>query len=118
MAYKVVIYKTFDTPTWNFLLLVLTRFGLHPSTFSWISTILRSTMLSIRINGSYEGYVDDIFIFCRTDSKSPKNLSIFVKKYGDYVNSSKHSFFTMDNSERFITKIQRLSFLQSWPFTF
>jgi len=37
-------------------------------------------------------------------------LSIFLKTYGDfsgqYVNNSKSSFFTMDNSARFVTKIQ------------
>jgi len=37
-------------------------------------------------------------------------LSIFLKTYGDfsgqYVNNSKSSFFSMDNSVRFVTKIQ------------
>jgi len=46
------------------------------------------------------------------DNKSLKNLSIFLKTYGDfsgqYVNNSKSSFFTMDNSARFVTKIQRI----------
>ena len=55
-------------------------------------------------------YVDDIFIFCRGDIKSLRNLSIFLKTYGDfsdqYVNNSKSSFFTVDNSARFVTKIQ------------
>jgi len=41
-----------DTLSWKFLLLVLTRFGFHPSFVSWISTILHSAMLSIIINGS------------------------------------------------------------------
>ena len=56
VAYKVDIHKAFDTLSWNFLLLVLTRFGFHPSFVSWISTILLSTMLSIRINGSFLGF--------------------------------------------------------------
>ena len=55
-------------------------------------------------------YVDDIFVFCRGDIKSLRNLSIFLKTYGDffgqYVNNSKSSFFTMDNFARFVTKIQ------------
>ena len=46
------------------------------------------------------------------DNKSFRNLSIFLKTYGDfsgqYVNNSKCSFFTMDNSARFVTKIQRI----------
>jgi len=57
-------------------------------------------------------YVDDIFVFCRGDNKSFRNLSIFLKTYGDfscqYVNNSKSSFFTMDISARFVTKIQRI----------
>ena len=52
VAYKVDIHKSFDTLNWKFLLLVLTRFGFHPSFVGWISTILRSAMLSIILNGS------------------------------------------------------------------
>jgi len=61
---------------------------------------------------SYVLYVDDIFVFCRADNKSLRNLSTFLKTYGDfpgqYVNNYKSSFFTMDNSARFVTKIQRI----------
>jgi len=56
VAYKVDIHKTFDTMSWKFLLLVLTRFGFHPLFVDWISTILRSAMLSIRINGNLMGF--------------------------------------------------------------
>ena len=31
VAYKVDIHKAFDTLSWKFLLLVLTRFGFYPS---------------------------------------------------------------------------------------
>ena len=55
-------------------------------------------------------YADDIFVFCRVDNNSLRNLSIFLKTYcdfsGQYVNNFKSSFFTMDNSARFVTKIQ------------
>ena len=61
---------------------------------------------------SYILYANDIFVFYRGDIKSLRNLSIFLKTYGDfygqYVNNSKSSFFTMDNSARFVTKIQRI----------
>jgi len=56
VAYKVDLHKAFDTLSWKFLLLVLKRFGFHPSFVSWISTILCSAMLSIRINGSLVGF--------------------------------------------------------------
>ena len=56
VAYKVDIHKSFDTLSWKFLLLVLTRFGFHPLFVGWISTILHSAVLSIRINGSLVGF--------------------------------------------------------------
>jgi len=56
VAYKVDIHKAFDTLSWKFLLLVLTRFGFHPSFVGWMSTILRSAMFSIKINGSLVGF--------------------------------------------------------------
>ena len=56
VAYKVDIHKAFDTLSWKFLLLVLTRFGFHPSFVGLISTILHSAMLSIKINGSLAGF--------------------------------------------------------------
>ena len=178
VAYNDDIHKAFDTMSWSFLLLVLSRFGFHPSFVDLISTILRSTMLSIRINDSlvkffpcsrgvrkggllspllfclaeevFSGglsklvndkkilhmvssqgfltpshilYANDIFVFCRAYNKS-LNLSIFIKTYGDfsgqYVNNSKSSFFTMDNSARFVTKIQRILFCSHGclPFTY
>jgi len=156
VTYKVDIHKAFDTLNWNFL--VLKHFGFHHSFFSWISTILRSTMLFVKFFPCSRGvrhddllspllfclvddvlsrgisklvndnmilhmaspkayltlshilYVDDIFVFCRANNKSLKYLSIFLRKYGDfsgqYVNNSKSSFLTVDNSTRFITKIQ------------
>jgi len=56
VAYKVDIHKTFDTLSWKLLLLLLSRFGFHPSFVGWISTILRSTMFTIRINGCLVGF--------------------------------------------------------------
>jgi len=51
------------------------------------------------ITPSHILYVDDIFVFYRMDNKYLKNLSIFLKKYGDffgqYVNNSRNTFFTM-----------------------
>ena len=55
MAYKVDIHKAFDILSWKILLLVLSHFGFHPSFVCWISIILHSVMLSIRINENLVG---------------------------------------------------------------
>jgi len=61
-------------------------------------------------------------LFCRTDNKSLRNLSIFLKIYGDfygqYVNNSKSSFFTRDTSARFVTIVQRLLSCGHWALLF
>ena len=69
MTYKVDIHKAFDTLSWKFLLLVLTSLVFHPLFVGWISTILCSAMLSIRINSSLVGFfliveVSDKVILC------------------------------------------------------
>ena len=74
--------------------------------------ILHMASLQGYLTSSCILYVEDIFVLCTGDIKSLRNLSIFLKTYGDfsgqYVNNSKSSFFTMDNSTRFVTKIQRI----------
>ena len=89
MAYKVDIHKAFDTLSWKFLLLVLTRFGFYPSFIGWISTILRSAMLSIRINASLVSFFpcsrgvrqDDPLsplLFCLPEEVLSKSISKLV----------------------------------------
>lgn len=56
MAFKVDIRKAFDTIDWNFLLLVLKRFGFSSLFCNWISTILHSARLSVLVNGSVVEY--------------------------------------------------------------
>jgi len=63
LTYKVDIHKAFDTLSWKSLLLVLTCFGFHPLFVGWISTILHSTMLSIRRNGSLVGFFHCLLYF-------------------------------------------------------
>jgi len=59
--------------------------------------ILHMASLQGYLTPSHILYVDDIFVSCRADNKSLRNLSIFLKTYGDYsgqyVNNSKSSFF-------------------------
>jgi len=74
--------------------------------------ILHMVIMQAYLTPSHILYTDDIFFFCRMDNNSLRNLSVFLKTYGDslgqYVHNSKSSFFTMDNSAIFLTKIQRL----------
>jgi len=71
VAYEVDIQKPYDTLSWKFLLLVLKRFGFHPSFVGWISTIHCSAMLSFIINGSLVGF----FFPCSSGVKQGDHLS-------------------------------------------
>lgn len=48
--------KAFDTLQWQFILKVLNKFGFSHKFCSWISTILKSAFLSIRLNGKLVGF--------------------------------------------------------------
>jgi len=56
VAFKIDISKAFDTLNWDFLIQVLNRFGFYHTFLEWILTILQSTKLSIKVNGSLVGY--------------------------------------------------------------
>lgn len=57
-AIKLDVAKAFDTLSWDFLLHVLARFGFHDTFRSCISSLLKSTPLSVLINGSPFGFFD------------------------------------------------------------
>jgi len=56
LALKIDISKAFDTLNWEFLLLVLKKFGFNNTFWSWIDAILKSAKVSISINGTHKGY--------------------------------------------------------------
>lgn len=56
VALKVDIAKAFDTLDWNFLILVLRRFGFHEKIVHWILVILKSARLSVLVNGKAVGF--------------------------------------------------------------
>lgn len=55
-AIKLDIRKAFDTLNWKFLLAVLQRIGFPSSFIDWIAICLNSCMISIKVNGSLEGF--------------------------------------------------------------
>ena len=60
------------------------------------------------------------YSFSVGDIKSLKSLSVFFKTNGDFffyqnVNNYKSSFFTMDNSTRFVTKYLGVSIFVGAP---
>jgi len=71
VAYKVDIRKAFETLSCNFLSFLLTHFRFHLSFVNWISTIIQSTMLSIRIKGSFMGFFPCSIGVRQSDSLSP-----------------------------------------------
>ncbi|KAK0607544.1 hypothetical protein LWI29_016439 [Acer saccharum] len=56
LAMKIDIRKAFDTLDWSFLRRVFQAFGFSPIFMDWIDNILRSSRLSVMINGSLKGY--------------------------------------------------------------
>jgi len=115
VAYKVDIHKAFDTLSWNFLLLVLTHFGFHPSSFvTWISTILQSAMLSIRIYRSYVGFFPCsryetrcFFFFCLAKEVLSRDISKLVND---------KSILHMASPKGYITKSFSLHFTITYEF--
>jgi hypothetical protein len=52
LALKIDVSKAFDTLNWNFLIMVLKKFGFTDVFCNWIIAILHSATMSISINGS------------------------------------------------------------------
>lgn len=50
------VSKAFDTLNWDFLIIVLHKFGFNATFCNWIKAILLSATISISINGSQKGY--------------------------------------------------------------
>lgn len=55
-AIKLDIKKAFDTLNWGFLFEALRRMGFPPLFVKWIYTCISTCMISIKVNGSLEGY--------------------------------------------------------------
>ncbi|XP_071714357.1 uncharacterized protein [Rutidosis leptorrhynchoides] len=55
-AFKVDIQKAYDTVSWEFLEVVLNRFGFHRVMVRWIMKCINTVSFSININGELHGY--------------------------------------------------------------
>lgn len=55
-ALKVDIMKAFDSVNWSFVINVLRALNFPEAFIGWISTCISTSMFSIRINGSMEGF--------------------------------------------------------------
>ncbi|KAK6151806.1 hypothetical protein DH2020_014441 [Rehmannia glutinosa] len=56
MILKIDIRKAFDTLRWDFLLYVLRRFGFSETFVRWVEVVLRSSRISVLLNGMPVGY--------------------------------------------------------------
>ncbi|KAJ0800754.1 putative RNA-directed DNA polymerase [Helianthus annuus] len=55
-AFKIDIQKAYGTVNWDFLELILTRFGFHQKMVKWIMTCVTTVSYSVSINGNLHGY--------------------------------------------------------------
>ncbi|GKB31996.1 RNA-directed DNA polymerase, eukaryota, reverse transcriptase zinc-binding domain protein [Tanacetum coccineum] len=56
VAFKIDLQKAYDTINWDFLRVVLEKFGFPEKMVKWITVCVSTTMFSININGEREGY--------------------------------------------------------------
>lgn len=55
-AFKIDIKKAFDTLHWNFLVVALRKMGFPAIYINWVMKCIESCMISIKVNGSLEGF--------------------------------------------------------------
>jgi len=75
-TYKVDIHKVFDTLSWKFLLLVLTRFCYHPSFIGWISTIMTTWWVFFLAVQVSDNVILCLLYFCVLQRKFLVELSL------------------------------------------
>lgn len=56
VSFKIDLQKAYDTVNWDFLMIILKKFGLHHKMVNWIMTCVTTTKFSISINGDRVGY--------------------------------------------------------------
>lgn len=76
MALKIDVRKAFDTMRWDFLLCVLECLGFDSHFRQLVRSILKSTRLSISINGKLEGLFECSRGVRQVDPLSPLLFSI------------------------------------------
>ena len=56
IAFKLDISKAFDTLSWDYLFALLLLQGFHPTFIQWLRICITGSMISVKVNGSLEGY--------------------------------------------------------------
>lgn len=131
MALKIDVSKAFDTLNWSFLIKVLKGFGFSGIFCRWIESILSSTMVSISINGSQQGYFtckrgvrqgDHLspLLFCLAEEALSRGISKLVEDGEvDLISSSRgtqvpsHCFYADDLMVFCKGKVSNLEALKS-----
>jgi len=114
LAMKIDITKAFDTLEWSFLLKVLKSFGFNEFFCNWIHVILKSTFLSVSINGKSHGYFNATrgvrqgdplspLLFCLVEDVLSRSISKLVEdgklqkiKGTRNISVPSHSFYADD----------------------
>ncbi|XP_017228236.1 uncharacterized protein LOC108203686 [Daucus carota subsp. sativus] len=73
IAFKLDLTKAFDTINWQFLFDALELYGFPSKFINWIKACITGSMLSIKVNGSLEGYFK-----CKSGLKQGDPLSPYL----------------------------------------
>lgn len=93
-AFKLDIKKAFDTVSWSFLFSVLQKMGFPVVFVNWVKACLHSCMISVKINGSLEGFFKANSGLRQGDPISPYLFVICMEVLSSYLRKTeRHQLF-------------------------